>query len=253
MDHEFIQKLQGLYQTRGGQIWASWHSLEDAWFVVKRNGSEIIRIEEQINSSIQAIQELGVEQHRNELLKDLNRRLHNFLASAITLVRYTDKHLNTLHPGSDLYRQFCERKGDAYQNEPVCILVEALRNVALHYGLPEIQISQTVEAPPERKMNDPGTAHTVVFSLDCLHAIALIKASGRKKQHKQAWHFLENEAGDLFPLTRMVDRFLKATEPIYVWLAEAENRVEKGEVDRFINEYNELVEKYNIALKGHSS
>lgn len=85
---KIIQKLQGLYQTRGGQVWASWRSLEDAWFVVKRNGSAIIRSEAQINASLQAIQELGVEQHRNELLKDLNRQLHNFLASAITLMRY---------------------------------------------------------------------------------------------------------------------------------------------------------------------
>ncbi len=246
---KIIQKLQGLYQTRGGQVWASWRSLEDAWFVVRRNGSEIVRIEEQINASLQAIQELGVEQHRNELLKDLNRRLHNFLASAITLTRYTDKHLKTLHPGSDLYRRFCERKGDAYRNEPVCILVEALRNVALHYGLPEIKISQTVKAPPGGKMNDPGTAHTVVFNLDCLHALALIKASGRKKQHKQAWQFLENEAGDLFPLARLVDRFLKATEPIYIWLAETESLVEKDEVDRFIKEYDELVDKYNSTLR----
>lgn len=250
---EIPDDLEQLLGTRGGRLWGSWHSLDDAAFLLRRNADDILRVEEQINNNPRANLEIGSEENReqtNFVLLDLNRRLHNFVASAETLEAHIRRHLGTNYKGDQLESNYDLRREELFKNEPVCHLIIALRNVSLHYGLPEVRVKFSVSFVDQPRTCSPhgsgreGPLPTVTFVLDRLQVNALIRATTRTRQYREALEFLEQNAPEL-SVVRLVERYTSASLPLLNWLREESNWREDEEVKQFFDCYNKLVREFN--------
>lgn len=70
---------------------------------------------------------------------EIGRLLHNFLASAKTLVDHTRVFMEEHYPGSALKRRYAEKVDTDLACDEVCKFVHDLRNYMLHCGLPNIE------------------------------------------------------------------------------------------------------------------
>jgi len=250
---EILHDLDELLSTRGGRLWGSWHSLNDAAFVLRRNADDIVRIEEQINKNPQAIFEIGNEENREQtdfVLLDLTRRLHNFVASVETLEDHISRHLGTHYKGQQLQSSYNVKRDELLENEPVCHLVIALRNVTLHYGLPEVRVKFAVSFVDQPLIGSAehggrqGPPPTMTFVLDCLQVNALIRVTTRNRQYREALEFLENNMPEL-SLVRLVEQYTANSIPLLNWLQKESKWAEDDEVREFVRRYNKLVQEFN--------
>lgn len=75
--------------------------------------------------------EAGLQAHR-----ELNRHVHNFVASALTLVEHTRGFMRKHYAGTDLLVTYEEQVKATFAQSPVVQFVQGLRNYMLHRGLP---------------------------------------------------------------------------------------------------------------------
>jgi len=239
---EILRDLEELLGTEGGRLYGSWHSLGDAAFVLQRNADDILRIEEEVNKSPEAIREVGDQENREKmdfLLSDLTRRLHNFVASAVTMERHTDRHLNTHYKHNPLSSNYRAKREEIYEDEPLCHLVNAIRNVSEHYGLPEIRAEFAVGPLEQGQAPLP----TVSFVLDCVQMHALIHATSRNRQYREALKFLKDNIPQ-FPLCQLVKRHRAAFVALLDWLQQESKWEDDEEVKEFVARYNDLAREF---------
>ena len=237
---QLFEELKQLYQTRGGKLWGSWRALENAWFVLSRNRQAILESEEMVKSR----PDLIAAKSSNAVLTEMMRYLHNFLASAVTVDDQVKGHVHRFYrrQNKSLLLNYQSHREQMFQREPVCALVRVLRNVSLHFALPEILVHHEVAGPLGEKINDPGTTTTIKFRLDCAHTHALIKAADRRRNraYLDAIGFLKTLNDDI-PLTDIAERYISAFETLHKWLSKVEHTIEGSAVDEYISKYNEIV------------
>jgi hypothetical protein len=248
-----LSEIERLHKTRGGQLRGSWGSLEDAVFVLRGNANDIIAFEQRINESMEVM--LGIVEEesrtRNSVLTDLARRLHNFLASAVSLEDQMKRNARTFYRGATIPSELKLQLDAAAESEPHYAVVRALRNGALHHSLPEIRMKFELRAPPGGSINDPDMTQNLTFELDVPYALALIRASGRDGDTMRdvAIDFLTTLDADL-PLAELVRLYLEVALPVQDWLRLTEEIADGGIVDEFDEHYNALVDRYNRAIGG---
>jgi len=71
-----------------------------------------------------------------KVLEAITRLLHNFLASAKSLIDHTRTHMQSLYKGQCFLSEYETRVADQFASSPVQRFVQDLRNYALHYALP---------------------------------------------------------------------------------------------------------------------
>ncbi len=246
-----LAELDNLLDSRIGRLYGSQLALEDVWKVLEGNAKELNTIEARVNDSIQAILEIGSirSSQREILLSDLQRRLHNFLASSVTFDDQTSAHIKRFYRRGnfkELGQRYIEHRKSLFDKEAIRGLARVLRNVALHYSLPEILISNSITPLPGNSINDPGTEHRVTFLLDCEHAAILIKRSQISSSEEQirALGCLEGYPDGL-PISALTDNFVVVGSDIRDWLSKNEFPLVESEIEVFVRRYNEVVERYN--------
>ena len=75
--------------------------------------------------------EAGTQAHR-----EINRRMHNFVASAKTLVDHTRVFITTKYRGTSIFDDYRNKISKEISNYPVVSFVHDIRNYMLHKGLP---------------------------------------------------------------------------------------------------------------------
>lgn len=237
-----------LLETPGGKLWGSWKTLDDAWLVLSGNALDAIRVESYVNSSPEAM--IDLHNHMDDYLAECRRKFHNFLASARSFDDQTRRHLRQFYRGQGLEEPYSRRREDAFASEPVCALVQRLRNMALHYALPEIYLVA-------RTRRTADSAYDEVRDSFCLspHALlALSRAAAHRggDSSKQAEAFLESLTEKDLPVSRIIHHYVAVVEPLHNWLGIKEEEVAGAIVDEFLNRYNTIVQEYNRALSGES-
>lgn len=76
--------------------------------------------------------EAGLQAHR-----ELNRHVHNFVSSALTLVEHTRVFMRGYYAGTDLLKTYVDKTETSFDTSPVAQFVQGLRNYMLHRGLPD--------------------------------------------------------------------------------------------------------------------
>jgi hypothetical protein len=100
--------------------------------------------------------EAGLQAHR-----ELNRHVHNFVSSALTLTEHTRVLMRKHYPGTDLLATYEEQVTATFAQSPVAQFVQGLRNYMLHRGLPNSSLFMKFTTNPGA-MDGSGTAETGV-------------------------------------------------------------------------------------------
>lgn len=79
--------------------------------------------------------EAGDQAHR-----EFKRHLHNFVASAMTVVEHTRVMMKERYDGESVHAEIGNRISNTVAQSPVCKFVQDMRNYIVHKGLPNSQM-----------------------------------------------------------------------------------------------------------------
>ncbi|WP_321864675.1 hypothetical protein [Burkholderia cenocepacia] len=100
--------------------------------------------------------EAGLQAHR-----ELNRHVHNFVSSALTLVEHTRVFMRKHYADTDILATYEKQVAATFAQSPVAQYVQGLRNYMLHRGLPKSSMFMQFTSNPGAA-NGSGTAETGV-------------------------------------------------------------------------------------------
>jgi len=120
------------------------------------NAQELIEITRRVSDSDEGLRlmsqnnrEAGEQTHR-----EVNRRVHNFVAASLTLIEHTRAFMREQYAGSVVLESYQAKVTAEFSNEPIAKFVQDLRNYMLHKGLPESEMFLAYKANPQ--MPDGG-------------------------------------------------------------------------------------------------
>jgi hypothetical protein len=169
---------------------------------------------------------------REQYFAEVDQRLHNFVASAQSLVEHTRNMIRRRYAeGSELRTLYEQRVRATFPNSPVAMFVQDLRDYTLHKELPV-----------------PGT--TVTMSAATPPTAELRLETGRLLAWKRGWSppaktYLE-AAGEYVVLVDAVTEYGRLVEKFYAWLDAERRRVHADELAAFeslVAAHNDLFER----------
>lgn len=149
----------------------------------------------------------GQQAHR-----ELHRHVHNFVASALTLVEHTRIFMRANYDGSTLKRKYEERAEATFANSPTAQFVQGLRNYFLHKGMPNTSMYLRYRKNPGPESTGGSMTTGVQMDTDALLEWENWKAPARQ--------FLEQNKGGLL-IGSFVRDYTELVTQFHAWLQEA--------------------------------
>ena len=125
------------------------HMRSFSFNVFHMNAIELLEATHRVKDPSQGVafmmsnQGVGTQAHR-----ELNRHIHNFVSSALTLVEHTRIHMRKHYEGTDFLTTYAAQATATFAHSPVAQFVQGLRNYMVHRGLPNSQMFMTFTATP---------------------------------------------------------------------------------------------------------
>lgn len=148
--------------------------------------------------------EAGRQAHR-----EINRHVHNFVSSALTLVEHTRIFMRRHYAGTDLMATYERQVTATFAQSPVAQFVQGLRNYMLHRGLPDSSMFMHFTVNPGAT-NGSGMAETGVH----YDTVALLDWDGWKPL---ARNYLE-QAGEKLEIHVFAQEYLTLVNQFHGWL-----------------------------------
>lgn len=92
---------------------------------------------EDINQSYYLEQD-GNDEERRRLLRDIVRRMHNYVASVLSLIDHSRLHYRKLYDRTNIFPEYQTKVDEVFKFDPLACFVKDLRQYFQHYGLPGI-------------------------------------------------------------------------------------------------------------------
>lgn len=221
--HKQIQEHPGMRARR------AWDALADVHDVLRANRNELFvfigAVEQNTNNiGITMISNVGPEEPRRQLYRELIRLVHNYVASAGTLVDHTRK-LMARYEGTPIREEYQSRLAEAMK-EDLVRFVPKWRNYVLHFGIPGVGVQMTVERPGEQP--------TFLVFADRDAALRW------NNWTVQARRFLENGPKNI-PLKDVLFDYARIIDGLYRWLYDQFGLLHGAD----IAEVNALIERLN--------
>jgi hypothetical protein len=148
--------------------------------------------------------EAGRQAHR-----ELNRHVHNFAASALTLVEHTRIMMREHYADTEFHKAYEDEVAMVFVNEPVANFVQGLRNYMVHKGLPNSHMFLSFKSDPNAT-DGSGTQETGVrYDTASLLEWPRWKPPARK--------YL-NDSGEHLDVHRFAEAYLVLVNRFYAWL-----------------------------------
>lgn len=227
---ELLARRERIEQHPGTIAHRRWRRLADTHDIHQRNlvrAREVLEtFQTDIDLAIDVMQNVRPSQHREEFHGQLAQALHNYLASAATLIDHTRnlmRHYNETE-FQDEYNQLKE----VIASDPKAAFIKELRNYMLHERpLPVVTTMQF----------DAGeVSHRVCLSREILL---------RDKWKALAASYLDGLTDDVHLLAVLL-HYERLIEDLYTWLFAQFDRIHGAEVA----EANELIRAYNLETFG---
>jgi hypothetical protein len=155
--------LHNIRDSAGSRYLNRAHERSFSINVFQMNAVELMGATQRVKDPDQGIalmmqknREAGQQAHR-----ELNRHVHNFVSSALTLVEHTRGFMRKHYTGSDLLAIYENQATTAFAQSPVAQFVQDLRNHMVHRGLPNSSMFMTFTTDPDAK-DGSGSAETGV-------------------------------------------------------------------------------------------
>jgi hypothetical protein len=170
--------------------------------------------------------EAGRQVHR-----EVNRRFHNFLAAAKTLIDHTRVFMSDHYDKTDLHARYLERVERDFAEDELCRFMQDLRNYTLHYELP----ISTMNFQYSRD----GGIKTGVYIIN------------KELQKWKNWSrlgaaYLQKQQKEISPLSTVND-YSEKIEPFHSWLDTTIHLYHSDDMAEFIALQEEFI-RINAAL-----
>lgn len=159
-----------ILESTGTAILNRAHMRTFSFNVFQMNAIELIEATHRVKDPSQGIafmmtgnRDAGTQAHR-----ELNRHVHNFVSSALTLVEHTRIHMRKHYGGTDFMATYDAQVVAMFAQSPIAQFVQGLRNYMLHRGLPNSQMFMTFTATPGTTDGSGTTTTGITISIDSL-------------------------------------------------------------------------------------
>lgn len=197
-----------------------------------RNATELLTLlddaENNIDIGVELIQNVRSSHFRENYGAMLDQRMHNMLASAVTLVDHTRRWLSN-YVDTEFERSFNERS-DAIKESPVAAFLRRLRNYLLHYGMAPFEYQLSIAA------NKAERSYILLSSTELLKW---------DDWNAAARSYIE-DSGESIQLSVPVKTYHSQMEALYRWVSEQFNIMHTKE----IADANRIVDEINILIYG---
>lgn len=142
--------LKKIGESKGSDYLNRAHQRSFSYNIFQMNALELIEAAYRVKDPDQGLllmmennREAGLQAHR-----ELNRHVHNFVSSSLTLVEHTRVFMRKHYVDTQLYKTYEKQVIATFANSPVAQFVQGLRNYMLHKGLPSSSMYLRYESNP---------------------------------------------------------------------------------------------------------
>jgi hypothetical protein len=174
------------------------------------------------------ISRVGNQKKLDAFLREVIRRLHNYLASAMSLVDHTFVLVMDLYKGKPFQKEYHRERHRIFDLSPEYQFVQQLRNYALHESIVDAMATTHWD-------KDTGLDTSIRLHLQRLKAWTGWKGPAKK--------FVKDAPNDL-RLLDLVESYTSAVRKFYDWLSKQQEEMHKDDFDELKmlqDEYRKLV------------
>lgn len=135
-----IQEIQKkVFATEGYRIQKKMVIFGVSIYTFQRNNEELVRLLKLYETDYDMAMRISSIDNRKEFdtfLSEITRLLHNYLASAKTLIDHTRKLFQDEYKGTEFEAEYNAKINDTFTNSMVSKFIQDLRNYSLHRQLP---------------------------------------------------------------------------------------------------------------------
>lgn len=205
---DILEKVRG---SAGARYFDLMHQRSFSFNIFQMNSIEFMEAIQRVKDTDQGLalmmqenREAGLQAHR-----ELNRHVHNFVSSALTLVEHTRVFMRVHYAGTGIMATYEKKVKEIFLHSSVAQFVQGLRNYMLHCGLPNSSMFMKFVANPESK-DGSGTMETGIQ----YDTASLLKWDGWKAEAKI---YIE-QAGSHLNLHQFSQEYLVLINNFYEWL-----------------------------------
>jgi len=132
MSNNLLELLEDMKNSKGGMVLNRVEQFEFSKNLLHGNALDLAKAIAKFNGSDLIFNKTSTNQQH----KDLNRYLHNFLASAITLIDHTRIFVKSYYEHTEFQQIYNKKIKTGIAEDPLCKFVQNLRNYILHRGIP---------------------------------------------------------------------------------------------------------------------
>lgn len=238
MDETDFRELQAIERSQEWAIVAQLENLMASYDLHMANYHELKEVVGPVEDP-ELLGRLWAVENRKGLSKvtsEVERRLHNFLASAMSLVAHTRTHIADLYEHSDFQTEYDHEKKKRLSARPVRCFVQDLRNYSQHYRLPIAIARLHFERVGEAENTFEATSS---FRLNTSTLLRWDKWKAPSRAFMKA-------SGDEINLAELTDEYMGLIHEFYTWFRDREIEIHEDSVARLEARKARLRAKLNI-------
>jgi hypothetical protein len=199
---EIIRRIK---ESEGERVSWKIQALHGAFFIFAGNRQQLLNAIGSFEHPANLSKLWAVDSHHvlRTFQKEIARLLHNFLASAATLIDHTRILVRDLYEGNPFYDEYDRKKADVFGKSELTGLIKGLRNWMLHKGL----------VPIVATLSDTGPNNALVSSV----ILDLKTLRSWDNWDERAKTYLAPLRGNL-QLHEIVSSYADLVESFYIWL-----------------------------------
>jgi len=191
--------------------------------ILQMNGLELLEAARRVGDPDQGLQLMSVANREagQQAHRELSRHVHNFAASAKTLVDHTRVFLEAEYATTPIFKAIGQKIKDSFVGNPVVAFVHDLRNYMVHKGLPKshmfLEVKQKSPEDPEQVMTTG-----IRFITDSLAEWSSWTAPAKR--------YLE-QSGEHIQIQKFAEEYLEAINRFHEWLEQTLHSHHAGELE----------------------
>lgn len=185
--------------------------------IFRMNAQELIEIARRVNDPDEGLRlmflknrDAGQQTHR-----EVTRRVHNFVAAALTLVEHTRIFMREHYGEARVFKQYQTKIDEEFARDPLVKFVQDLRNFMLHNGLPNSEMYLNFQSNPN--LPEGGMMQTGIH----IRAAPLLEWDNWTAPARR---FIES-VGEFVDIRNFSEAYTEKVVALHSWL--------QGELDQF--------------------
>ena len=153
---EYLKIINEIDNSNSSQIIGRLETLRINRYVFVKNYQELETILKRVNDPefMLNLWDLRNREKLNLVINEITRLVHNFLTSAKSLVDLTRNIVNEWYKNTEFINEYQKQVNTRFRNNPQSGFIEELRNFSLHYSLPIVNATLSVNGINNGKVTE---------------------------------------------------------------------------------------------------